>query len=138
VSNGIKDEYLGERLSMPTEAMRQSANERACNRNKPSPTLVPSTAILCTAMAMKDGADKYGPYNWRTGSIPLMEYLDKVLRHIHAYIDGQDCAPDSNLNHLYHAAADLDIIIDSMHSSTLKDNRPVKGASSELIEVFSR
>jgi len=32
---------------------------------KPPIHLVPPVAIIHEAMAFKDGADKYGPYNWR-------------------------------------------------------------------------
>ena len=31
--------------------------------------LIPGAAALATAWALKDGADKYGPFNWR--SVPI-------------------------------------------------------------------
>jgi hypothetical protein len=113
--------------------MKQSANERACNRNKPAPTLVPSTALILCADAMADGAAKYGPYNWRTGSIPLMKYLDKIQRHIVAYTDGEERAGDSKIHHLAHAMADLAIVLDAGCHGTLVDDRPPKGKAGALI-----
>src|ERR1700753_2565728 len=73
--------------------------------SKPPLSLIPGTALTHLAMAMKNGADKYGAYNWRDYKIQSMIYCDAMERHLRAWIDGEDLAEDSGLHHLAHAMA---------------------------------
>lgn len=95
--------------------------------------LVPPSSIIFQAMAMEDGAVKYGPYNWRTNKVILSIYVDAALRHIYAYFDGEECAPDSKKPHLAHALASLGIIVDALSTGNLVDDRPKAGCAARLI-----
>ncbi len=101
-------------------------------------SLIPSSALVHLAMVMKNGADKYGAYNWREKKIQAMIYLDAALRHILAYIDGEDCASDSSMDHRAHAMACLAILLDADETGNLKDNRPKKGAASRVLAKFDQ
>lgn len=97
--------------------------------------LVPPASIAYEAVALKRGALKYGPYNWRIkGQEPLMlVYLDSAIRHLLAFLDGEDIDQESGCHHLGAAKANLGILIDSIELGTVVDNRPPKGAVSRLL-----
>jgi hypothetical protein len=82
---------------------------------------------------MANGAEKYGAYNWREHSVILSIYLEATLRHIYAYMDGEERAADSGVKHLAHAAACLAIIFDAESLGKLVDDRPLPGAAASLL-----
>lgn len=84
---------------------------------------VPLGAIYEAAVAMDDGARKYGPFNWRDHPVRADVYTDAAKRHIDAWIHGEERADDSGAHHLGHAVACLLILMDAQHHDTLKDNR---------------
>lgn len=94
--------------------------------------LVPPSAIHALALGFSDGAPKYGPFNWREKTISSTVYYGAVLRHLTAWYDGEDLAPDSGKPHLAHAMACLAMIIDGQSVGKLNDNRPPKGASARM------
>lgn len=93
---------------------------------------VPPSAVCALAEAFADGAKKYGPYNWREKSISSSVYYGAVLRHLTAWWDGEDIAEDSGIDHLYHALACISMLIDGKSVGKLNDNRPPKGAASQM------
>ena len=64
--------------------------------------LVPAPAMVSIAMGLKDGARKYGAFNWRTLTVEAETYLGAILRHLMAWQDGEDIDPDSGNPHLSH------------------------------------
>ena len=52
--------------------------------------LVPPSAKHYLALAFKDGAAKYGPYNWRDKTVSSSVYVAAAGRHIDAWWDGED------------------------------------------------
>ncbi len=52
------------------------------------------------------GANKYAPNNWQKCE-DLSRYKDALLRHIYAYLSGEQVDPESGLSHLGHAAFGL-------------------------------
>lgn len=99
---------------------------------------LPSSGVIHTALAIQDGANKYGPFNWRETPIEAMTYIHALQRHIQCWIDGEDIAADSGIHHFGHAAATLMILMDAMECGTLKDNRPPNGKAAELLARYSR
>lgn len=117
------------------EAKRASPNPKTLmGRQKLSLlSVVPPASIICEAEAMhygafeaprKDGSKGYGPYNWRDDPVELMIYIDACLRHIFAFVDGENRAEDSLATHIGHAKACLGIIADAQANGTLLDDRP--------------
>lgn len=96
--------------------------------------LIPSPAMIHTALAFMDGARKYGPYNWREEGVGAGTYLSAARRHIADWLDGEENAPDSNVHHLGHAVACLMIIMDSQAVGNLVDDRPPPAPTSEMME----
>lgn len=101
---------------------------------KPAPGAVPPVAILHEAMAMADGAAKYGPYNWRQHPVRATIYIDACMRHLFAWLDGEEEARDSGHHHLGHARACLGILLDARETGNLVDDRPEPGPSADFLE----
>lgn len=102
---------------------------------KPPVALVPPVAIIHEAMAMADGARKYGAYSWRAASVSTMTYLNAALRHLFDYVDGT-VQSDTNVHNLGHARACLAIILDAEANGTLVDDRPLPGKSATVQEAM--
>ncbi len=99
--------------------------------------LVPVAGLIHEALAMKDGAAKYGPHNWREHEVLSTIYVAAAMRHIMAWFDGEELAEDSRVHHLGHAKACLGIILDAMENEKLKDDRPLPGAAPRLFSEFT-
>lgn len=100
----------------------------------PMPSVVPPVAFAYLGWAMRDGARKYGPFNWREKGVRASVYTDAAMRHILAWWDGEEDAPDSKVHHLAHAMACLGILADAKHCDQLVDDRPKPGGFADLVE----
>lgn len=96
-------------------------------------SLVPPALVIGAAEAMANGADKYGPYNWREYSVQYMTYLEAMLRHINALIDREDRASDTGIHHLKHVVAGGGILLDAIEAGTVIDNRPPAGPGPRMM-----
>lgn len=94
--------------------------------------LVPPSARHYLALALEDGAGKYGAFNWRESGISMSTYVGAAGRHIDALWDGEDVAGDSLVEHAAHAMACLALILDAASVGMLIDDRPATGAVSKL------
>lgn len=106
-----------------------AANERRCLLH-----LIPSPGLIATALAMQDGAKKYGPYNWREEGVGATTYVSAALRHIRTWLDGEEDAKDSRVHHLGHAAACLMILLDAQAVGNLVDDRPVPAPTGLMLD----
>jgi len=68
--------------------------------------LLPPGALYEVAAVLGHGAERYGAHNWRYG-LPHSRTLSAALRHIFAFLDGEDVDPDSGRHHLAHAACEV-------------------------------
>ena len=97
--------------------------------------LLPAITNISGAMACRDGAIKYGPYNWREKPISLMEYCSAMERHILRIKDGEWIDAKSKVPHLGHIIATAGILLDALHCGKLIDDRPaVPGAASDMLD----
>ena len=111
---------------MSTAAESNNPKDKV-GRTKVPMHLVPSVAIAHTALAMRDGANKYGPYNWRTNDVAATVYVSAAERHLRSWLEGEELATDSKVHHLGHAMACLAIILDAQEGGNLVDDRPLSG-----------
>lgn len=73
-------------------------------------SLIDPYAQMEEARVLLYGAEKYDAFNWR-GGIAYSRLLDAALRHIHAFIDGEDADPESGLPHIAHARCNLGFLL---------------------------
>ena len=92
------------------------------DQSKPDMSLIPRAAKVGIALAMMDGEKKYGRYNYLEG-MDWSRLIGAADRHLSAFNDGENDASDSNLNHLYHAAANLCMLIEYYEKGIGNDNR---------------
>lgn len=104
---------------------------------KPPLHLIPPAAEIAEAVVMALGAKKYGPYNWRSANVKATVYIAAAKRHLAQWLDGQDIDPESGASHLAHARACLGILLDAAATDHLIDNRPPRGAASDLLARFT-
>lgn len=74
--------------------------------------LWPTTATALGSIALLEGALKYGRTNWRPIGVKASVYYAALNRHMNAWWEGEDNAPDSQIDHLGHAIACLAILIE--------------------------
>ncbi len=86
----------------------------------------PAIGTMMGAMAMMDGAEKYGPYNWRDKAVVAHIYVDAARRHLDEWFEGQENAADSKVHHLGHAIACCAILLDAQATGNLLDDRPLR------------
>ena len=96
--------------------------------------LLPAAGKIYGSLAMTNGAEKYGPYNWRDKKVRMTIYLDAMERHLLALRDGEDYAEDSGVHHLGHIIACGAILADAKEGGFLIDDRPKAGPAAELIK----
>lgn len=86
--------------------------------------LLPPGACADTAKVLGLGADKYGPWNWRTHSVKASTYVGAIKRHLDAWWDGEEIDPESGLTHMAHIAASAMIVMDAARHDTLIEDHP--------------
>lgn len=130
--NCAKEEHL-ELISPPAPEVKHVDPKAAYGATKPSVALVPNIAIIAAALAAEDGAVKYGPYNYREGHpVEVMTYANACLRHLQAFIDGEDFTSDTGVPNLGGVIMCAAIILDIMATGVAVDNRPKAGPASKL------
>lgn len=88
-------------------------------------SVLPAVVVSEVALAMLEGACKYGRHNYRDSGVRASVYYDALNRHIDAWWEeGQDLDPDSNLHHITKAIACLMVLRDSMINDKFEDDRP--------------
>lgn len=93
-------------------------------KQKLSFTKFPFVALMHGALAMMNGAHKYGAYNWRDKEVVASIYVDAAMRHLAAWFECQETADDSGVHHLGHALACIAILLDAQEHGKLVDDRP--------------
>jgi hypothetical protein len=84
---------------------------------KPPMELLSAIWLNGVADVLAFGAKKYAANNWRKG-IQSTRLLGAALRHIFAYLSGEDNDPETGICHLHHASCCL------MFLSELRIKRP--------------
>lgn len=70
--------------------------------DKPRMDLLDPHAIEQLSMVLSFGAKKYAAHNWRKG-LSKSRLIAAALRHLFAYLRGEDCDPETGLPHPAHA-----------------------------------
>lgn len=99
--------------------------------------LWPATATALGCLGLLDGALKYGRSNFRVVGVRASIYKDAAVRHMDAWFEGEDCDPDSGLDHLAHALACIAIIVDARAAGKLSDDRMVVGGYRKLVRELT-
>jgi hypothetical protein len=74
------------------------------NNGKTRWSLIVWKALIPMIEVLEFGAKKYAPFNWTKG-LKYTETCDSLLRHTHAFLEGEDNDPESKLSHVGHILA---------------------------------
>jgi len=84
--------------------------------------LVPVSMFKALAKVFGAGADKYGDFNWQKG-FPWLQPYASCMRHLTAWWEGEDIDQESGLPHIYHAAANIAMLVEFIDKNKGRDNR---------------
>lgn len=74
------------------------------------------------ARCMMLGAEKYGRHNYLSG-FKYTRLLASLKRHLLSVERGEDYDEESGLHHLFHVAANVQMLVDNLDNETLEDDR---------------
>jgi len=81
--------------------MQSSTDALRYNETKPEWGLVDFDSLINMVRVLEYGAKKYDKYNWKKG-LPYVSVIESMLRHIFAFLNGEDLDPESGLPHTGH------------------------------------
>jgi len=123
-----------------TQFMKDSNPKDAAGSARIDLTLISPFAIAEEALAMEEGAAKYGRYNYTVVGVKARVYVGALLRHVFKWLLGEERDPKTGVHHLGSARACIGILIDAQVRGKLMDDRPPshKEASSWLDAMEAR
>lgn len=75
-------------------------------------SLMPFEAVEEINKVLEFGAAKYSAHNWKTGEgFKYTRVLNSLLRHVFAFMRGEDNDPESGLSHMAHAGCNVLFIL---------------------------
>ena len=87
------------------------------NKEKLKWSLVDFESLEEMVKVLEFGAEKYEPDNWKRG-LPTLEICESLLRHVFAYMRGEDIDPESGRSHIGH------ILCNGMFLSYMQNKKP--------------
>lgn len=90
------------------------------DQDKPRMDLLDAHAIEQLALVLSFGAKKYAAHNWRKG-LSKSRLIAAALRHIFAYLRGENNDPESGLSHVAHAMCCCMFLLGLEHRPDLDD-----------------
>lgn len=82
----------------------------------------PKRLIREVARVLTYGAAKYSPNNWRTSG-SWLKVLDSGMRHVDAYLTGQEVDDESGIHHFGHLGCNLAFLLEFIAQSDGTDDR---------------
>ena len=102
----------------PTNPKDQAASTRL------DLSLFPATARAYGALAMVEGDQKYGGYNYREAGVQASVYYSAAGRHLDKWFNGEECDEKTGVPHLASALASIAVLIDGVETGNWTDDRP--------------
>lgn len=94
------------------------------NKGKLKWSLVDWKSLEPMVRVLEMGAEKYAPYNWTKG-MPVTEVSESLLRHMFAYLNGENTDPESGIEHLGHVMCNAMFLIHIMREKPEFDDRTI-------------
>jgi len=104
--------------------VKQTNPKDAVGVSKVGLHVLSAPVVMEMALAMLEGARKYGSHNYRVAGIRASVYYDATMRHLMAYWEGEDLDEDSGLPHITKALTALAVLRDAQINNKITDDRP--------------
>lgn len=110
--------------SYSMQSIKESRGETAVKADdgKNPLDLLPTVALESVGLVLQHGAKKYAAHNWRKG-MKYSRLISALLRHVFAFMRGENIDPESNLPHMAHAACCVLFLLDYQLTSVGEDDR---------------
>jgi len=118
------------KLSNPKDAA--ATGRRVCF------SVLPVRALVGAALALSEGAHKYGRHNYREAGVRASVYFDAMARHLFAWWEGEDIDPASGVHHLDKLIAGALVVRDAMIGDMCTDDRPPSAPDGWVNEANTR
>src|ERR1017187_2135606 len=121
--SNAKTSYPGAIPREPYSSTKPTNPKDAIAASKVPMSCIPAGVLAEVAVAMYEGACKYGRHNYRQGGVQASIYYDATQRHLMSWWEGEDLDPDTNmapdkeerdgLSHITKAIASLVVLRDA-------------------------
>ena len=115
-----------------TDNFKPTNPKDAIGIRKVNLSCLPAGVMMETAVALMEGAAKYGRHNYRGVGVRASVYYDAAAGHLMDWWEGDDIDAESGLSHVTKAIASLTVLRDAMLQGKLTDDRPPRS------KVFKR
>jgi hypothetical protein len=95
------------------------------NQGKLQWSLVDFDSLEGLVRVLEYGAAKYAPDNWKKG-MPVTQVSESLMRHLFAFLRGEDVDPESGCRHLSHVMCNVMFLEYIMREKPHYDNRKTK------------
>jgi hypothetical protein len=95
------------------------------NQGKLQWSLVDFDSLEGLVKVLEHGAAKYAPDNWKKG-MPVTQVSESLMRHLFAFLRGEDVDPESGCRHLSHVMCNVMFLEYIMREKPHYDNRKTK------------
>lgn len=116
-------------IAKKTESTRHNNQQVGLRHNQGkaplSMILEANNALTGCAQVLAFGAEKYDRGNWRKG-LKTTEIADSLLRHLSAYLSGEDTDSDSKLLHVDHILCNALFLSETIRTHPQLDDRSTK------------
>lgn len=118
----IIDKLLALKAEAPVPVADEAGGALKADTGKVPMSLLPRSALVAEAEVLAFGAKKYAAHNWRKGMV-WSRLADAALRHLTAWIDGEDTDPETGLSHLAHLRCCAGFLIEYQQKGLGHDDR---------------
>ena len=101
--------------------MEQKEKSIRLNEGKLQWSLVDFKSLEPMVRVLEFGAKKYSRYNWKKG-METHEICESMLRHIFAYLSGEENDPESGLSHIGHIQCNAKFLQFHHEKNNIKKN----------------
>lgn len=92
------------------------------NSGKRKWALVDFKSLESMVEVLEFGEEKYNKWNWKKG-MPVTEVSESLLRHMFAFLSGEDKDPESGIDHLGHIMSNTMFLSYIMREKSEYDDR---------------
>lgn len=127
-----------------TPSLKDTNPKDAVGTSKVPYSCLSQVVIAEMAVAMLEGARKYGRHNWRAVGVRDSIYCDASKRHIDSHTEGEDIDPDSGMPHIIKAMTGLMVLRDAQIRGLVTDDRPpgtagyIKALNEKCADIIER
>jgi len=133
----IDDDDILRAAQGPTDNYDLSAGGVKYDSDKIRTDLVPMEAFMAEAAVFTYGAKKYSDWNWAKG-MRKGRIVAAMMRHLAAYMCGQDIDPESGLPHLWHVRCCTAMLIAGELRGVAEEDRQIAEGAYDSVEAMFR